>query len=269
MSEASKAVPIDKLSVVEVNIQVTNKYDMLTMLGWNAGDYISERLFKQNGEIKMYSKQRSELDLFVREFTQKEEHSRYLRITKNDEIIYEQSIGYADRENKIPFTRDSVFTFYSLSKPFCAIGILKLADLGMVDIDAHPSKYVPEAAGFDEQVTIRMALHHISGIPDFEQNEKINAKYSTGKPEKIRTQLIELAKLPNVFKPGTAAMYANINFIICALIIENVTGRRYDEYMQNEVFKSLCMKKPKLTKRGFMSKIVSKDMKSKTEESYV
>ena len=54
---------------------------------------------------------------------------------------------FQDMEQKIPFTKDSVFTLYSLSKPFCAIGLLILKDRGLVDIDQHPGKYLPEAAG--------------------------------------------------------------------------------------------------------------------------
>jgi len=93
-----------------------------------------------------------------------------LRITLKDSIIYQKNIGLANiRENR-PFTDRSMFTLYSLSKPFCVIGLLKLKDRGLVDIDVHPSVYVPEAKGFDERVTIRHMLHHISGLPDFEQN---------------------------------------------------------------------------------------------------
>lgn len=54
-----------------------------------------------------------------------------------------------------------------MTKPFCAIGLLKLKDKGLVDINSHPSRYVPEALGFDSRVTIRQMLNHISGLPDF------------------------------------------------------------------------------------------------------
>lgn len=181
------------------------------------------------------------LDRFIDEYYKNNKNSGYLRITSEDKIIYEKFIGFADIENKIPFTKDSMFTFYSLTKPFCAIGLLKLKDKNLVDIDCHPAKYIPEAAGFDERVTIRQMLHHISGLPDFVQTAKLNEKNMTGTPEQIREQLKDLSKYPMVFEPGTEGMYANINYILCALIIENVSGMKYDYYMQKEVFEPLGM----------------------------
>ena len=183
----------------------------------------------------------NKMDCFLDEYYNTHKNSGYLRVTLKDEIIYEKSIGFSDIEEKKEFDRQSVFTLYSLSKPFCAIGLLKLADKNLVDIDCHPSKYVPEAKGFDESVTIRHLLHHVSGLPDFVQTAKFNEKYETGLSWQMREHLKELTKYEMVFEPGTKGMYANINFIICAMIIENVSGMEYNVYMENEVFKPLGM----------------------------
>ncbi len=184
----------------------------------------------------------NKLDSFIEDYYNRNKNSGILRITYKDEILYEKYIGYANIENKVRFTKDSIFTFYSLSKPFCAIGLLKLADKNLIDIDAHPSKYLPEAKGFDSKVTIRHLLHHISGLPDFNQTAKFEQKYKTGFSHELRTHLKELTDYPMVFEPATKGMYANINFIIPALIIENVTGMSYQEYMKKEVFEPLGMK---------------------------
>ena len=177
----------------------------------------------------------------IEEYCEKNLIMGMLRITIGDEVVYRQSMGYADVENQIPFTEESMFTLYSLSKPFCAIGLLKLKDRGLVDLDKHPSKYIPEAAGLHERVTIRHLLHHISGLPDFEQNRDFAEKYAPGYGCKVRDHLKELVKWPSYFAPGTGAMYANVNFVLCALIIENVTGVSYADYMNKEVFATLGM----------------------------
>ena len=70
--------------------------------------------------------------------------SGVIRVTHKDQILHSQSFGYACRETQTPFAPDSMFSLYSLSKPFCAIGLLLLADQGLVDIDAHPGKYIPD-----------------------------------------------------------------------------------------------------------------------------
>lgn len=168
--------------------------------------------------------------------------SGVIRITARDRILHEQAIGFADAARQIPFAKNSMFTLYSLSKPFCAIGLLKLVDAGLVKLDSHPARYVPEAEGFDARVTIRHLLHHTSGLPDFEQNRAFASKYAPGYAKNIREHLRILTDYPSCFSPGTGDKYANINFVICALIIENISGLPYETYMQQEVFSPLDMK---------------------------
>lgn len=178
----------------------------------------------------------------ISEYCKANHVSGALRVTVKDKVEHEQYLGFADMELKLPFTKDSMFTLYSLSKPFCAIGLLILRDQGLVDLDSHPAKYVPEANGFDERVTIRHLLHHISGLPDFSLTTEFSSKNAPGYSKDIRSDLKQLTECPAYFAPGTSGKYANINFILCALIIENVSGLTYSEYMEKEVFKPLGMK---------------------------
>lgn len=173
-----------------------------------------------------------------------------LRITHHDSTILETTFGYADIESQRPFTKDSLFSLYSLTKPFCVLGLLKLWDAGRVDIDAHPARYIPEAEGLCERVTIRHMLHHTSGLPDFGQNKEFAAAHRPGTPDRIRAHLRELKRYPQYFAPGAGTMYANINMILPALIIENVSGLSYADYMQKEVFSPLGMKSAAVDREG-------------------
>ncbi len=169
-----------------------------------------------------------------------------LRITYRGNTVLAKDFGYADLASRRPFTAHSLFNFYSLSKPFCVIGLLKLYDQGLVKLDAHPSLYVPEAKGLDARVTVRHMLHHVSGLPDFEQNKEFAAAHRPGTPERIREHLTELCACSQYFAPGTSTMYANVNMILAALIIENVSAFSYAEYMQKEVFAPLGMKSARI-----------------------
>ena len=121
-------------------------------------------------------------------------------------------MGYADIESKTEFERNSMFTLYSLSKPFCTIGLKKLKDKNFVDIDKHPGVYLSEAKEFDERVTIRYLLNHTSGIPDFDQNTDFRQKYSGETSDQLKEQLLLLSQYDMLFEPGTKGQYANINF---------------------------------------------------------
>lgn len=182
-----------------------------------------------------------EMDCFIEEYYKNNKISGCLRVTLKDEIIYEKFIGYADIENKVKFTNKSMFTLYSLSKPFCAIGLMKLKDKGLIDINLHPGIYLNEAKGFSPNLTIKHLLQHTSGVPDFDQNTDFRQKYSGETSEQIKEQLLLLSKHDMLFEPGESGQYSNINFIICALIIECVSGMSYDEYMKKEVFVPLGM----------------------------
>ncbi|MBR4942145.1 MAG: beta-lactamase family protein [Clostridia bacterium] len=164
----------------------------------------------------------------------------YLRVTVKDETAFELSLG-ADPITGEPYTADRMFSLYSLSKPFCAIGFMKLRDRGLVHPDDHPGKYIPEARGFDSRVTFRHLLHHISGLPDSEQITDFCQKYAPGLPEKTREHIALLTAYPQYFAPGEGAFYANVNFNLPALAIENITGLPYGQYMAEEVFRPLGM----------------------------
>lgn len=181
------------------------------------------------------------LELFAADYYEKFGNSGILRVTSKGTVLYERYLGFADRESRIPFSKDSMFAFYSLSKPFLAIGLMKLYEEGRIDIDQHPGHYIPEALGFDPRVTFRYMLHHVSGLPDFDQTARFSQKYLSGCPEQLREQLLELAGYPMVFEPGTRVMYANINMILCALAIENITGMTYEVYIEETVFTPLGM----------------------------
>ena len=179
------------------------------------------------------------LDGQVSRICEQERFSGVIRVTYQDRICYEKSFGYANREQMLPFTEDSRFTLYSLSKPFCAIGLLLLTDQGLVDLDAHPGAYVPEAGGFDPRVTIRHMLHHTSGMPDFLMIPEFKENPPADHRENIRKYVQALSKYPQAFVPGTQDLYSNINFTLSALIIENVSGLPYPEYMDQRVFRPL------------------------------
>lgn len=167
--------------------------------------------------------------------------SGLLQVKVRDELRHFQPIGLADAENSVPFSRESMFSLYSLSKPFCAIGLLKLADRNLVQLDSHPVRYLPEAEGFDPRVTLRHLLHHISGLPDFEQLQEFSRAHAPGYARYAREHVRLLSQYPSSFAPGMGAQYANVNFLLPALIIENVSDMPYGEYMKKEVFAPLGM----------------------------
>ena len=119
-----------------------------------------------------------QLDAFLKEYSEKEQFSGVLRVTKKDTVLYERYCGMACKETSTPFHKNSVFTLYSITKAFVAIGLMLLKDRGFVDLDAHPGVYLPELKGFHKDLTLRHVLQHVSGLPSFSQSAPIDSSPS-------------------------------------------------------------------------------------------
>ena len=192
----------------------------------------------------------AKLDETLARYSAEHNFSGNVRVSVGDEIIFDRFYGMSDFEKGVPFCENSRFSFYSLSKPFCALGLLRLCDAGLVDLDAHPGKYVREAAAFDPRLKVRHLLLHTSGIPEFFFEEEFRKTHPTGYRRLLRGQLLDLAAFPQYFEPGKGFRYSNVNFIVCALIIEEATGQKYVDYMQKEVFDVLGAKTAILDDEG-------------------
>lgn len=167
--------------------------------------------------------------------------SGVIRITDGDEICLDHAIGFEDAERRIPFSGASMFTFYSMSKPLCAFGVMRLVERGLLSLDAHPAEYLPVARGLHPDLTLRCLLTHTSGLPDFEQTKEFFDRYGADESLDIRDLLPEILSYPMEFAPAQGAKYANVNFVMCAMIIEKLSGRKYADYMRDEVFLPLGM----------------------------
>ena len=194
----------------------------------------------------------SVLDRFLEKYGQKERYNGLIRITHRDRIIYQRSVGYADCENKTKHTNNSVFHLYSITKAFCAIGFMKLVDRGLVDLDKHPGVYLPEAADFDSRVTLRQILQHTGGLPDFAQDTDMRSRLPGDTSAQLRSYMRELAAYPMHFAPGTDGHYANINYIIPACVIEELTGELFRDYLKKEVLDPLGAKTARILVKSEM-----------------
>ncbi len=164
-----------------------------------------------------------------------------VRITHRDEVLFERSVGLADREWGIPIDRDTRFRLYSLTKPFTAIGLMLLVEAGKLDLDSHPGKYVKGAEKLHKAVTVRSLLNHSSGLPDFRQWKEFREKMYAYPVDKARL-LEAMSGLPMNFETGKSTYYGNFNFFLASLIAEELTGMRFSEYIQDRVFAPLGMK---------------------------
>lgn len=176
------------------------------------------------------------LEKFISDYREKTRFSGIVRVRQNDKLIFSGDYGLASIEKAVPFDEKSMFSLYSMSKPFCAIGLMKLWDKGLLSLDDHPKKYIPEMESFHKDLTVRQMLWHIAGVPDFEQS----GAFSDYCKDRLYEDLKKIGEMEQR-EPGKYNFYANINYIVPALIIEKLSGLPYKDYMRKEVFEPLNM----------------------------
>ena len=162
-------------------------------------------------------------------------------VAEKGKIIYEQSFGYADFDNKTFNTTNTVFPIASLSKTITATAILQLVQSGKLNVADPVVTYLP--AFPYPSITIQHLLSHTSGLPPY------NAYFDSLKkqyPDKVFTNadfmkgLIENKK-PLIYQPGEKGNYDNINFIVLALILEKVSGLTYPDYVKKYILQPAGM----------------------------
>lgn len=166
-------------------------------------------------------------------------------ISKDNQIIYQKSFGYADTDGHKKNTEKSIFSIASLTKSLTAVGVMKLVEDGKLTLDTPISNYFPDfMPDFSQEITIQHLLNNSSGI---EANLGRTDDNGNGlMPEETPITFDELlekfkdSKLK--FKPGTGYDYNNFGYLLLANIIEMASGQPYANYMEQAVFKPANMK---------------------------
>lgn len=155
-------------------------------------------------------------------------------------IFFNKSYGFSDFENKIPFDSSSVFAIGSITKPYTATAIMMLKEKGLLSYDDKLGKYFPELPDDASNITLRNLLTHTSGIPDF-----LSSKFKVYRLPLI-TNKIAFDTIANnfhlEFQPGIKYSYSNSNYFLLGMIIEQLSGISYREFIESRIFKPAGMK---------------------------
>lgn len=158
-------------------------------------------------------------------------------------LIYKNNWGYTDIDKKIPVSSSSLFRIASMSKSFAAMAILKLRDEGKLNLDDPAYLYIPELKNLKYPtadapvITIRHLLSHGAGFP--EDNPWGDRQLADS--DKDLTELLgKQVSFSN--PPGIAYEYSNLGFALLGKIITKVSGKRYQDYVKENIWQPLGMK---------------------------
>ncbi len=168
-------------------------------------------------------------------------------IQKSGETIFLKNYGLADMETKTKLDENSILNTGSISKTFVANGILILAEEGKLSLQDPISKYFDdfEHPEVIKDITIAHLLSHSSGLPDIRKVGENPDFYITAKDTANFEPIKKVAALN--FKAGEKFQYSNPAYNGLALIIEKVSGQKWQEFIADRIFKPAGMDNSTIT----------------------
>lgn len=188
------------------------------------------------------------------------------KITKDHEVVYRHMTGYSDLENTASINKDTIFRLFSATKVITMTAVMQLIESGKLRFYDEVRDYLPEfdrmkvADEFKFEFPIRWPkstdkchyAHNSIRIIDLmsmtaglsydtaskeqeEIREKSNNQAST------REVIAEIAKMPLVYEPRTRFSYS-LGHDVLAAVVEIVSGQKFSEYLNDNIFKPLGIK---------------------------
>lgn len=188
----------------------------------------------------IFPQSNEELKDFARKYFERFElPSLSIAMQKDGEIFFNESFGFADLENRIAATDSSVYRIASISKSITAVAIMQLVEGGKIKLDEDVRKYLPDFPKKKWVFTVRQILNHTSGLRTYRANEF----HSTKKFSSIKETVDFIKDDSLMCQPGTFYLYSTLSYNLLARIIENVTKKSFEEYIQENI----------LTKAGMLN----------------
>ncbi|MBV6429755.1 MAG: Penicillin-binding protein 4* [Haliscomenobacter sp.] len=168
-------------------------------------------------------------------------------VMRQGKVLFEKGYGLADLEKKTPITPSTAFNTGSISKTFVSNAILMLREEGKLSLDDPLETYFPEFKNPDiaKKVKIYHLLNHSSGLADSRRVAEDSVFYLTAKDEENFAPIKQ--NDTTYFEPGTRYRYSNPAFNGLALIIQQITGKRWQDFIIDRIFAPSGMTGSKIT----------------------
>src|SRR5687768_2011783 len=163
-------------------------------------------------------------------------------VSKDGKPILEKAYGMADLEHDVPNKPDTIFEAGSVSKQFTAAAVVLLAQDGKLSLDDPARTYVPELPDYGKPLTIRQMLQHTSGLRDWGEIAAIAGWPRTSRVHTHAHVLDIVSRQKSLnFPSGTQYSYSNTGYNLAAVIVSRVSGKSFQEFSQERLFKPLGM----------------------------
>ena len=179
-----------------------------------------------------------------------------IALVESQKVVWAAGFGYADLEQTLPVTPQTVYRIGSVSKTFPAVALLQLEEQGLLSMDTALTNVLPgfsmKPRDFGIPVTNELVVRHLvnyhSGLP----GDILNAGFSANIPFDGYQDWL-MAYLPSAYPhypPDLINNYCNVGFILAERVVEllNTNGFTYAQYCRERIFDPLGMDSSSLLK---------------------
>lgn len=165
-----------------------------------------------------------------------------IALVRDSEVVWTEAYGNADVASGRKLTVNTPMSVQSISKSVTAWGVMRLVEKGLVDLDAPVTRYLkswqfPQSDYPTENITTQQLLSHTAGMPlgDFTNVYAPGESIPSNRDTMTKEAVLERAA-------GTRFSYSNTGYNLLEILIEDVTGQSFTEYIGTEVLIPLGMK---------------------------
>ncbi|MBC8064984.1 MAG: beta-lactamase family protein [Chlorobia bacterium] len=161
-----------------------------------------------------------------------------LGIVRNGKLIKSAGYGIADLDNDVRVTPDTVFEVASITKQFTATLIMMLVEERKLSLDDKINAHLPNPPDKWKDITLRNLLNHTGGLARLGDDFKTLVRLLNISTESMYAAAREDAMLA---APGEAWNYSDVGFFLLGMIIEKVTGKKYEDALKERILTPLGM----------------------------
>lgn len=160
-------------------------------------------------------------------------------VVKDGKLLFARGYGYADVEQKkLVSAEETLFRPGSVSKLFTWTAVMQLAEQGRLDLDRDVNGYldfkIPDAYG--QPITLKNLLTHTAGFEEQVKDLFTPGPASPDLGDYVKTHIPE-----RIFPPGTTPAYSNYGTALAGSIVERASGRPFNQYIEENIFRPLGM----------------------------
>lgn len=179
---------------------------------------------------------------FMAEQIEKDIFSGTLLVAMGDKVLFTMAGGEASKRFHVPNNIDTKFNLGSMNKMFTATSIMQLVEKGKLSLDDPVSRYVDES-WLNKDITSKITIHHLlchtSGLGSYFNVAFIRGSRAIYRNVNDFKPLLKDEKL--AFEPGTGYRYSNTGMLLLGVVIENITGKSYFDYVRENIFEPAGM----------------------------